>query len=56
LSDVTAHRLAAIVSTAKALESTLLPAAMSYGPPAVGVWAVIQVFRALRRRLRIRSS
>jgi hypothetical protein len=56
LSDVTAHRLAAMVSTARAFESTLVPAAMSYGPPAAAVWAVIQVFKALRRRLRTSSA
>jgi hypothetical protein len=52
---VNAHRLATIVSTATTFESTLV-SAMSYGPPAAGVWAVIQLIRALRRRMRIRSA
>jgi hypothetical protein len=53
---MTAHRLAEMISSARTFESTLMSAAMSYGPPAAGVWAVVQVFKALRRRLRTRSA
>jgi hypothetical protein len=48
LTDVTVNGFAAMV---KAVEATQLPAAMSYGPLAAGAWAVIQVIKAIRRRL-----
>jgi hypothetical protein len=41
-----------MVSTARALEAAQLPAAMSYGPPAALAWAIVQLFKAVRSRLR----
>jgi hypothetical protein len=51
--DVIERQLAAMVSTVKAFEATLLPAAMNYGPPAACAWAMVQVLKALRGRLRM---
>jgi hypothetical protein len=45
-----------MVSTAKALEATLLPAAVNYGPQAALAWTMIQLFGALRRRLRMTAG
>lgn len=46
------QRFAAIVSTVETIKAMQLPAAMSYyGPLAAGAWTVIQVIRAIRRRV-----
>jgi hypothetical protein len=52
LVDVMANPVAALVSTAKAFDGTLLAAVTNYGLPAACAWAVVQVMRAVRRRLR----
>jgi hypothetical protein len=53
LDHVTAHPVAVLVSTLKAFDATLLPAAMSYGPLAACAWAMVQILKALRRRLQM---
>jgi hypothetical protein len=41
-----------MISTSRTLEAAQLPAAMSYGPPAALAWVIVQLFRAMRNRLR----
>jgi hypothetical protein len=50
--DVEVHRLAAVVSTVRALEAGQLAAAMTYGPLPAAAWAVFHVVISARRRLR----
>jgi hypothetical protein len=46
------QRFAAIASTVEAIQAMQLPAAMShYGPLAAGVWTLIQVIKAIGRRV-----
>lgn len=49
---MSANRFGAIVSAIETIKAMQLPAAMGYyGPVATGAWTVIQVIRAIRRRL-----
>ena len=49
---MTTNRFGAIVSAIETVKAMQLPAAMNYyGPVATGVWAMMQVVRAFRRRL-----
>jgi hypothetical protein len=50
--DVEVHRLAALVSIIKAVETGQLTAAMSYGPLPATVWLVFWAVNAIRRPLR----
>jgi hypothetical protein len=46
------HRLAAMVSIVKAVETGQLTAAMNYGPLPAAAWLVFCAFNAIRRPLR----
>lgn len=49
---VTQNRFGVIVSALQAVKALQLPAVMTYyGPVATAAWAVVQVIRAIRRRL-----